>query len=318
METWEQVANNKFKELFDEYKGSLYNGEGADSVKFSTIEKDVNRRDLTINALFLSLHSGDVVDLVGDLEDIKNNVVRAVGNPYERLAEDKLRAFRAVRFASRFENAILDKELTKAIKEQSMYGISKERIREEFLKGLKTSHSVKNYLILLEEHGLLNRVIRMSKGFNFDNYPKTNTRYMPFIVAWLLNWSEISCYEYESFLNKACYTNAETREIVWLQSLMSESVSTISYKPNNAFKVKKQQTKLKVSYQTLSDWIYVWCDEDKRKELVALLNYELSVVPTQLMNEGFQGIQLGNEIQARELNVYTQILEATTIEKNNE
>lgn len=318
METWEQVANNKFKELFDEYKGSLYNGEGADSVKFSTIEKDVNRRDLTINALFLSLHSGDVVDLVGGLEDIKNNVVRAVGNPYERLAEDKLRAFRAVRFASRFENAILDKELTKAIKEQSMYGISKERIREEFLKGLKTSHSVKNYLILLEEHGLLNRVIRMSKGFNFDNYPKTNTRYMPFIVAWLLNWSEISCYEYESFLNKACYTNAETREIVWLQSLMSDSVSTISYKPNNAFKVKKQQTKLKVSYQTLSDWIYVWCDEDKRKELVALLNYKLSVVPTELMNEGFQGIELGNEIQSRELDVYMKILDATTIENTNE
>lgn len=318
METWEQVANNKFKELFDEYKGSLYNGEGADSVKFSTIEKDVNRRDLTINALFLNLHSGEIVDLVGGLEDIKNNVVRAVGNPEERLAEDKLRAFRAIRFASRFENAVLDKELTQAIKEQSMYGISKERIREEFLKGLKTSHSVKNYLMLLQEHGLLYCIFRMSEGFNFDNYPKTNTRYMPFIVAWLFNWSEISCYEYETFLNKSCYTNAETREIIWLQSLMSESVSTLSHKQNNAFKVKKQQIKLKISYQTLSDWIYIWCDEDKRKELVAFLNYELSVVPTQLMNEGFLGIKLGNEIESRELDAYMKILEATTIENTNE
>ena len=84
-----------------------------DTVEFSTPEQDAKRRDFTINALFLDplvdtrttirgrVVRGEIIDLVGGRDDLERGVVRAVGTPSARLAEDHLRALRAVRFAAR-------------------------------------------------------------------------------------------------------------------------------------------------------------------------------------------------------------------------
>src|SRR5690606_2867641 len=79
-----------------------------DSVTFSDPESDAQRRDFTINALFLDplagghqSDGGQVIDFVGGQRDLQQKVVRAVGDPDQRLAEDHLRALRAVRFAAR-------------------------------------------------------------------------------------------------------------------------------------------------------------------------------------------------------------------------
>lgn len=69
-----------------------------DEISFSnTIEEDLKRRDFTINAM--AERNGEIIDLFGGKKDLQNKLIRAVGDPYERIEEDYLRALRAVRFA---------------------------------------------------------------------------------------------------------------------------------------------------------------------------------------------------------------------------
>ena len=85
-------------------------GRRPDSVKFTTIEGDVLRRDLTINALFFDLDTSEIVDMVGGVEDLKKGIIRTVGDAAERFEEDRLRILRAIRFVSRFDG-VLSKDI---------------------------------------------------------------------------------------------------------------------------------------------------------------------------------------------------------------
>ncbi len=75
-------------------------GRHPDAVTFSTPEEDAQRRDFTINGLYYDPLDQRVIDFVGGQEDLKQNLIRAIGEPRHRFAEDKLRMLRAVRFAS--------------------------------------------------------------------------------------------------------------------------------------------------------------------------------------------------------------------------
>lgn len=81
-----------------------------DKISFSnTIEEDLKRRDFTINAM--AERNGKIIDLFDGKKDLKDKIIRAVGNPYERIEEDYLRALRAVRFAT-----VLDFEIEENLK----------------------------------------------------------------------------------------------------------------------------------------------------------------------------------------------------------
>ena len=82
--------------------GTYTDGRRPDTVTFATAEEDAKRRDFTINGLFMDPLDGDrVIDHVGGQADLSAGVIRAIGNPDERFAEDHLRLLRAVRFAAR-------------------------------------------------------------------------------------------------------------------------------------------------------------------------------------------------------------------------
>lgn len=134
-----------------------------DSVRFSDAPSDAARRDFTINALFLdpfaSPEPGDttegrVIDFVGGRADLQARVIKAVGEPDQRLAEDHLRALRAVRFAARLGFAI-DQGTADAIQRHAadLRGVSRERIGEE-LKRMFTHPSRAAAAELLERLGL--------------------------------------------------------------------------------------------------------------------------------------------------------------------
>ncbi|USN99766.1 MAG: CCA tRNA nucleotidyltransferase [Phycisphaeraceae bacterium] len=112
-----------------------------DRVEFTDAEHDARRRDFTINALFLDPLEPDaarqVIDFVGGQDDLTRRLVRAVGDPDERLAEDHLRALRAVRFACRLGFEI-DPRTADAIRAHTadLAGVSRERIGEELRKML--------------------------------------------------------------------------------------------------------------------------------------------------------------------------------------
>lgn len=122
-----------------------------DRVHFSDPNHDAQRRDFTINALFLDplappdplpqlpKHElpGKVIDLVGGVNDLTRRVLRAVGDPDQRLAEDHLRALRAVRFAARLDFT-LDPATAQACTRHAggLAGVSRERIGEELRRML--------------------------------------------------------------------------------------------------------------------------------------------------------------------------------------
>ena len=149
------------------FRSDLSSGRRPDSVEFTTIDKDVLRRDLTINALFFDIDTNEIVDLVGGVEDIKNGVVRTVGKAEERFNEDRLRILRAIRFAGRFGSNLHTDTEQALMKDSSLEGVSGERIRDEFLKGVKTSKSVNHFLTLTNKFGLFKDIF---KGLIVNNF----------------------------------------------------------------------------------------------------------------------------------------------------
>jgi poly(A) polymerase len=135
-------------------------GRHPDSVVYAkTAQEDVQRRDFTINGLLMRHNTAEVLDFVGGQEDLRSGVVRAIGDPDKRFAEDKLRMMRAVRFAARFGFKIEPATLG-AVRRQvkEIQQVSSERLREELTKML-TEGAARRAFELLEETGLLGQVL---------------------------------------------------------------------------------------------------------------------------------------------------------------
>lgn len=118
-------------------------------------EEDVRRRDFTINSLLYDPLKNKVIDYVGGQADIIGRRVRAVGDPYQRFGEDRLRMLRAVRFAARF-NFVLDHAVVDAIRKLAgeIRLISAERIRDEILKILTEGQARRGFELLDTTHVL--------------------------------------------------------------------------------------------------------------------------------------------------------------------
>jgi poly(A) polymerase len=131
-------------------------GRHPDNVMYSdSAKEDVRRRDFTINGLLMDPATSEVLDFVDGRADLRAGIVRAIGNPRARFAEDKLRMMRAVRFAARFafqtepETLAATRELASLVTQ-----VSPERIREELTK-LLTEGAARRGFELLDETGLL-------------------------------------------------------------------------------------------------------------------------------------------------------------------
>lgn len=130
-----------------------------DTIAFAkTIEEDLSRRDLTMNAVAATA-DGKIVDPYGGQADIKKKLVRAVGDPVERFTEDALRIMRAVRFATTLDFTIEEATMA-AIKQLSgsIKNISAERVRDEFVKTVNARHAFEG-IQLLEDTGLLQYIL---------------------------------------------------------------------------------------------------------------------------------------------------------------
>ena len=135
-------------------------GRHPDRVVYSkTPQEDVQRRDFTINGLLMRHDNGEVLDFVGGQQDLRAGVIRAIGDPELRFAEDKLRMMRAVRFAARFGFEI-EPNTFRAIRRhvKEIQQVSPERLREELTKML-TEGAARRAFELLDETWLLRQVL---------------------------------------------------------------------------------------------------------------------------------------------------------------
>ncbi len=153
-------------------------GRHPDKVSWGkTLEEDLIRRDFTINAMALNPTVDDKKNII-DFElidphqgqkDIKNKLIRAVGNPQERFQEDALRMLRAVRIATQL-NFSIENETFQAIKGNInlLDKISGERVRDELLKLLACPFAADGYLIL-RNSGLAEKILpEVEKGFGIE------------------------------------------------------------------------------------------------------------------------------------------------------
>lgn len=250
-------------------------GRRPDSVEFTTIEGDVSRRDLTINALFFDIDTGEIVDLVGGIEDLKNGIVRTVGNPEDRFGEDRLRILRAIRFAARFGNE-LDPATDAALKnDASLEGISGERIRDEFIKGIKSAKLENHFFEMLNKYGLLDWIF---KGLEVDltigkvSYEYNHDDYIV-LLARLLKKNGLDLLK--KTLNKLKYSVDEIKAITFLVSMLSLDVDT-------GVSLKRQQQHAGVT----EDQIVSFClKENMNGQLIdGFLEFKLSVSGQEVMD----------------------------------
>lgn len=156
------IEDEEFEVTTFRTDGKYLDGRRPETVAFGkSIEEDLSRRDFTINAMAMDI-DGNITDPFRGLHDIEEKIVRCVGNPEKRFAEDALRMMRAIRFASRYGFAI-EENTFNSIKKfaHTIEKVSLERINQEFSKIL-LSKNPKFGVELLHETGLFDFIFPIS------------------------------------------------------------------------------------------------------------------------------------------------------------
>lgn len=139
--------------------GAYMDGRHPVTVTPATAEEDAQRRDFTINGMFFDPIENKLIDYVGGEADLRAGILRAIGDPEKRFAEDHLRLLRAIRFAARFKFQI-EPKTWEAIRAGAamIRTVSAERIRDE-LNRIFTVPKPEKGLDLLDQSGLLVHVL---------------------------------------------------------------------------------------------------------------------------------------------------------------
>ena len=268
------------------FRKDIGKGRRPKAVDFSDIQGDVKRRDLTINSLFFDIGRGEVVDLTGGLQDLKDKIIRTVGVAKQRFDEDPLRKLRALRFQVTIGGK-MDKDTEKAlIINPSLKGISSERIRDEVVKSLKKAKSQKLYMELLDKFKMTAQVFPQ---LNIQK-PYPNVKDYIVFLATIFRNNDVS--KLPKILNKLKYSGEEVKNITFL-------VYMNNFKPQNIYNVKKAQEKTTLTPSQIT--IY---GKLIGKDFKKFVNFNLSVKGGGEEFKGLKGQEIGNKIKDMEKKLY--------------
>lgn len=280
------------------FRKDIGKGRRPDAVEFTSIEDDVNRRDLTINALFYDMDAGEAVDYVGGIEDIQNGIIRAVGDPTQRFDEDKLRILRAVRFAGRM-GSDLDPETKEAILDDNdLSGVSPDRIRDEFIKGIKSAQNLGDFLALTNDLKLFPQIF---PGLSVSLDKISSNKESTVQVALLLTGNDPQ--QVENVLRKMKYTNQEINTIKFLHNFTNII-------PEDAPRLKKEFNRVKIDEEVLRDFTDA-VGSPSVKAVDVFLQFAAAppaANPRDLMSQGLQGPDIGTAMQTAEIEAYRSML----------
>jgi poly(A) polymerase len=145
-------------------------GRRPSQIAFTTAIEDAKRRDFTINGMFFDPIQGKVLDYVGGRDDLQKKIIRAIGDPHQRIHEDRLRMIRAIRFSCRLQFTI-DPETEAAIRFHAgelLPSVAIERIWQEFTKG-HAFNTLPEMLLRLHEFGLLRAIFPSLASVSIDD-----------------------------------------------------------------------------------------------------------------------------------------------------
>ena len=148
-------------------------GRRPSRIEFTTAEEDAQRRDFTINGLFYDPLKEEILDFVNGKADLEKKLIRAIGNPIERIKEDRLRMVRAVRLSCRFGFAIEEKTKEAIIQEAHHLrpAVAIERICQEFMKA-KNFGKLHPTLLKMHRFGLLSPIFPSLKNVSENEMEK--------------------------------------------------------------------------------------------------------------------------------------------------
>ena len=278
-------------------KGNDQKGEIGNNI---TIEDDSNRRDISINSLYYNINKKEIIDLVGGVDDIKNKIIRAVGDPKERFIEDRLRILRIFRFSTRTGSEI-DKATSDAIKQDNRLrdigpkdNVSQERIYEELVKSWDQVKDYTHYLNLLTEFNMWNQIF---PGSNINtNFVKSSN----FIIT------ITSLFKNEN-------PNGLRKKLVELYKI-PDNISTkveflitlLNLTSENITEMYKKKIQCGINNETILEWYKVNKIHDNIFN--KFIEYKPSVSAQLLMDKGFKGSNLGNEIKRLEIEKFKEML----------
>jgi len=280
------------------FRTDIGKGRRPDSVEFTTIDKDVLRRDLTMNALFYDIDNEEIVDLVGGIDDILNNRVRAVGDANIRFIEDPLRKMRAIRFAGS-TNSKVDTDIDKSLTlDNSLNGVSPERIRDEFKKSIEKAKYPANVLDMFLGYGFFDYIFP-----NFDinrNFETTNN--------WIIQLTSLLIKNDDKKIKKLIelkYEADEIRDILFLKTFLTLSLDNF-LELSNKWKISKLG-KNKIDSDVL---MYFGQSFGMNVETIkAFIKFKPSVNGDEIMKEfGIKGRAVGEKIKELETENFLKIL----------
>ena len=289
-----QIPSDKNGVEIATFREDIGKGRRPEGVNYSTIDKDVLRRDLTINALFYDIGRQEVVDLVGGIKDIQDQKIRTVGVAADRFAEDPLRKLRALRFAGR-TGSKLEKDTADAIlTDNSLEGVSPERVRDEFKKSIESAKKPIDYLNMVSEFNLW--------AVMFPNIPVSvkfvNTNTWPIQLTHLFGDNDVDLIKRE--MNRATFTGDETSAVVFLKSLRE-------FKAEDVFDIYKQFTSTKLDKNIIIQFAKI--NRLDLKLIKAFLKYKPSTDGKEVMQKyGIKGPQVGEKIKELEAEKFKQTI----------
>ncbi len=199
--------------------GAYVDGRRPESVVFSSPELDAQRRDFTVNGMFFDPVKGAHLDFVGGRADLAAKVLRAIGDPHARFAEDKLRILRAARMATRFELSIEPVTFAAAREMASdIRVVSAERIAEELRKLFAHKHRARG-LSLLNELQLLPPVLPELHGEALVRGARAVAALgaaASFELAFATALHALAPKAVEAVAERLKLSNGETARLVWL------------------------------------------------------------------------------------------------------
>jgi tRNA nucleotidyltransferase/poly(A) polymerase len=265
-----------------------------------TIEDDCNRRDLTMNALFYDIKNKKIVDLVGGVDDIKNGVVRAVGDASQRFIEDRLRILRIFRFAARTGGQI-DQKTADSIKKDNRLknigpkdDVSQERIWEEMKKAWVQAKDYRNYLAFFSKFDMWSQVfpgIEVCELF-------VDTKDFVVEIASLFRNETTEGLEHK-MVQDFRIEQEVAKKVVFLIDLTNMTAES-------AYDMAKRRQQCAISDETMLEWLKV--NDSQFPVPLKFIEYKPTVSSQELMAKGFKGKELGIEIKRLETEKFKQML----------
>jgi hypothetical protein len=299
MENWEKIALDICPNEFNNFKKTLIlTGEDTGFEIVDTIDGDAGRRDFTFNALFADADTGEIVDIVGGIDDLENKIIRFVGDPIQRINEDRTRLLRLVRFKDRFGFEIADFDLIKRsnslindldIRDQ----VKKEMIVTEIFKGFEQAQDKISFFQTLSDLGLLTQVFPRCKvqvptvPFNdlhlmLFQVLRNNTMSFPLAIMKEMKWSGES--------------------ITLIRSLNFLAIDDPQFVESSSFSRLVKQIGPSGVKSLLEDFSTLF-DEDKAKFIKKFITFELTVKDTDFP-ELKPSKELGQAIHEAEMKLF--------------